>query len=260
MLSNTQIKNLKLLHQKKYRDQKKEIILEGHRLILQSLTIGAIIKKVWATRDYLTSIHSKEIKKILKEKNIIIDKTSAESIQRIGNSQNTQGIIALASYPTFDTVIKIPDFSIFLDNISDPGNMGTLLRTAHWFGIDSVFLSLECVDVFNSKVIRSAMGSHFSFRQLRMISFDEIFSKNNDLTVIAGDLKGVILDEFSIEREKKWIFVLGSEAHGISSSIDPFITHRVTIPRYGNMESLNVVAAESILLYHLTRLLQVEKN
>ena len=170
MLSNSDIKDLKTLQQKKYRDQKKEMILEGHRLIRQSLKLGAEIKKVWATEDYLYSMHGNEIRQLLKEKNIKIEKTSIKSIQGVSNSQNSQGIIAKARYPNYEPLIERPHHSIFLDGISDPGNMGSLLRTAHWFGIKSVFLSSQCVDVFNPKVIRSGMGSHFYFKQINVIS------------------------------------------------------------------------------------------
>ena len=253
MLSNSDIKDLKTLQQKKHRDQTKEMILEGHRLIRQSLKLGAEINKVWATEDYLDSTHGDEIGQLLKEKNIKIEKTALKSIQRVSNSQNSQGIIAKSHCPSYEPLIDIPYHSIFLDDISDPGNMGALLRTAHWFGIESVFLSSQCVDVFNPKVIRSGMGSHFYFKQINVISINEILTKDDNLLVIAGDLKGEAIDEFCFQSESKWMLVLGSEAHGISSSIEPYITHRITIPSHEEMESLNVVAAGSILLHHLTR-------
>ena len=253
MLSNFQIKNLKSLHQKKHRIKREQIVLEGHRLVLQSLILGAKIKKVWVTEDYLYSMQGREVKKLLIEKKIVFEKASMESIQRACNSKNSQGIIALAFCPKYEPQIKTPNYSIFFDNISDPGNLGTLLRTANWFGIESIFLSDDCVDVFNSKVVRSGMGAHFYFKEVHVISLDEIVNNSDDLLVIVGDLSGKSIDEFSMPREKKWILVLGSEAHGISSSIESLITHRITISTHENMESLNVVAAGAILLHHFMR-------
>ena len=119
MLSNFKIKNLKSLHQKKHRIKKGEIVLEGHRLVLQSLILGAKIKKVWVTDDYLYSMPGREVKKLLIKKKIVFEKSSMESIQRACNSKNSQGIIALAFCPKYKPQIKTPNYSIFFDNISD---------------------------------------------------------------------------------------------------------------------------------------------
>ena len=246
-MSNTQIKFLKSLHKNKYRNQHKKIILEGHRLISQALTFGAKMEKIWVTDEYQSSNQFKEVEKY--NENFLFDVISKQSIKKVTESKNNQGIIALTSFPKYKKIVDYPRQSVYLDRISDPGNMGTLLRTASWFGIKDIFLSTDCVDVFNSKVIRAAMGAHFYLNRIIVLPFDNM--KRDDLFVIAGDLKGESLEKFHIPKNKKWILVLGSEAHGISSYIKSFITHSVTIKANCDMESLNVVSAGSILLNHL---------
>ena len=245
MLSISQIKFLKSLHKKKFRKQHGKIILEGHRLILQAVTFGAIMEKVWITDEYESSDQFKEIAKALNDFDII----SQESIKKISGNKNGQGIVSLTSIPQFKPVLKYPYQSIYLDRISDPGNMGALLRTACWFGIKNILLSPECVDIYNSKVIRSGMGAHFYFDAINIMSFDDIDKEN--LSIIGADIQGQNLKEFSFPQNKRWILVLGSEAHGINSSIKPFLTHRVMVEAQCRMESLNVVSAGSIILNHL---------
>ena len=169
---------------------------------------------------------------------------------------NDQGIIALAPIPLYKKYKNPPQQSLYLDGISDPGNMGALLRTAAWFGIQSVFRSPECVDPFNSKVVRSAMGAHFYFSHFEAISDKKIL---NDFTkvgmkVIGSDMKGSSIHTLSLSDIKGWILVLGSEAHGISESARSLISTTVTIPGAKGMESLNVSVAGGILLNALTSL------
>ena len=266
MLSQSQIKRLKSLHQKKYRQQEEEILLEGHRLILQALIAEADIKQAWMTENYAKSTLGKELTQILTEKNILFETVFQKSIVRVCDSQNNQGIIAVMSLPEYKALKDIPRQSLYFDNISDPGNMGTLLRTAVWFGIDSVFLSPDCVDPLNSKVLRSAMGAHFHFQNLITISPDDLFEKytNTDYAILGSDMNGESLQDLQIDIEKRWILILGNEAHGIHNSLQSYITHSISIPGYSRgMDSLNVAVAGGILLYNLTasiRLLQTEKK
>jgi len=265
LLSQAQIKRLKSLHQKKYRQQKEEILLEGHRLIQQALIAEVDIKMVWMTENYAESILGRELKQMLTEKNIVMEMATEKSIQRVCDSQNSQGIIAVMSWPEYKPFQNFPRQSLYFDNIADPGNMGTLLRTAAWFGISSVFLSPGCVDPLNSKVLRSAMGAHFHLSTLMIISPDDLFEKytNAGYAILGSDIGGESLQNLQIDFDKGWILILGSEAHGMCDSLRSYITHRVSIPGYGDMESLNVAVACGILLHNLassTRLLQTDKK
>ena len=265
MLSQSQIKRLKSLHQIKYRKQEGEILLEGYRLILQALMAEVDIKKVWMTEEYSESKLGRELQQMLTKKNVALEMSSDKSIQRVCDSQNSQGVIAVMPLLEYEPLQGIPSGSLYLDDISDPGNMGTLLRTATWFGIDSVYLSPNCVDPFNSKVVRAAMGAHFYLQNLKTISHDELFNQytNANIAILGSDINGESLQNMQIELDKGWILILGNEAHGMSEELRSYITHSISIPGFGGIESLNVAVAGGILLYSLTastRLLQTEKK
>ena len=265
MLSKSQIKRLKSLHQKKYRQQEGELLLEGHRIIQQALIAEADIKQAWMTENYAKSTLGRELTQILTEKNILFETVFQKSIVRICDSQNSQGIIAVMPLPEYEPMQDIPRRSLYFDNIADPGNMGTLLRTVVWFGIDSVFLSIGCVDPLNSKVLRSAMGAHFHLQRLMTISPDELFEKyrNAGYAILGSDIRGESLQKLQIDLDKGWILILSNEAHGMNNSLRSYVTHSISIPGLGSMESLNVAVAGGILLHSLTastRLLQTEKK
>ena len=244
------------MHQKKFRRQENRFLLEGHRLIEQALSANVEIEEIWMTKKSLESSNGKDIIKQIENSNIPWSIAPNNIIKQISDSLNDQGIIALAPIPVYKKYKNPPKQSIYLDGISDPGNMGTLLRTAAWFGIKSVFRSTECVDPFNSKVVRSAMGAHFYFSHFESISDKQIL---NDFTkvgmkVLGSDMEGSSIHTLSLSDIKGWILVLGSEAHGISESARSLITTMVTIPGAKGMESLNVSVAGGILLHALTSL------
>ena len=255
-MSAVRIKQLKSLHQKKFRRIENKFLLEGSRLIEQALSANAEIEEIWMTKKNLDSQIGKKLIKQIEEKNIPWSIAPHKIIRQISDSLNDQGIIALAPIPIYKKYKNPPKQSIYLDGISDPGNMGTLLRTAAWFGIKSVFRSTECVDPFNSKVVRSAMGAHFYFSHFEAISDKQIL---NDFTkvgmkVLGSDMEGSSIHSLSLSDINGWILVLGSEAHGISESVRSLITTMVTIPGTKGMESLNVSVAGGILLHALTSL------
>ena len=117
MLSQSQIKRLKSLHQKKYRQKEEKILLEGHRLIQQAIIAEADIKKVWMTEDYAESISGKELKQMLANKDILIKTASEKSIERVCDSQNSQGVIAVISLPKYEPMQNIPRHALYFDNI-----------------------------------------------------------------------------------------------------------------------------------------------
>ena len=134
--------------------------------------------------------------------------------------------------------------------------MGTILRTAAWFGIKSVFRSPDCVDPFNSKVVRSAMGAHFYFSHFEAIIEENLLAelKKAGTKILGSKMKGQSIHTLDMSDSDGWCLILGSESHGISESAGNFITNTITIPGTKGMESLNVSVAGGILLHALTSL------
>ena len=247
MLSNTQIKLYKSLHTKKFRLKEKKYVIEGHRLIQEAINANAKLLGAWCSKKYIEN--NPKFITVLKNSADKFESTSTKSLSQICDSQNNQGVVAILSLPEHVKFEINHQPILLLDNISDPGNMGTILRTANWFGIKGVVLSHECVDPYNSKVLRSAMGAHFHIKQIVQDDLSQIILqlKKDDYTIIAADMDGTSLDEFNAP--KKWALILGSEAHGLSKAIMPLLDEQVTIPKSGNIESLNVSVATGVALY-----------
>ena len=254
MLSVARIKQLKSLHQKKFRRQENQFLLEGNRLIDQALSADAQIIEVWMTQKNLDSDFGKNILQQFEEKKITFSVAPEKIIRQMSDSLNDQGIIALVPIPEYEKYNDPPKWAIYLDGISDPGNMGTILRTAAWFGIKSIFRSPECVDPFNSKVVRSAMGAHFYFSHFEATSEEKVLGDYTKagMEIFGSDMKGSPIQSLNLETIKGWILILGNEAHGIGELSKSFITSTISIPGIEGLESLNVSIAGGILLHALT--------
>ena len=259
MLSAARIRQLKSLHQKKHRRQENQFLLEGNRLIDQALSADAQLLEVWMTQKNLSSTFGKNILQKFEKKNIPFSLAPEKIIRQISDSINDQGIFALAPIPVYKKYDDPPKRAIYLDGISDPGNMGTILRTAAWFGIKSIFRSPECVDPFNSKVVRSALGAHFYFSHFEATSEEKVLGDYTKagMEIFGSDMKGSPIKSLNLQTAKGWILILGNEAHGLGELAQTFITSTISIPGIEGMESLNVSVAGGILLHTLTSQLSV---
>jgi len=252
MISKSKIKYLCSLKQKKFRIQNKSTILEGLRLIEQAIDFNANIKSIWILKDRLKE--NQEFISKAKLKNISLYEINEQELKLISDTKNSQGYIAEVSIDKYldNTSINFMNNNIvILDNISDPGNIGTILRTCTWYGIKSIILTSHSSDPFNLKCIRSGMGAHFYFDHLIILDNKEL--KNNlkdyNFEVLCADLDGKDIN--SIDISKKWALILGSEAHGISKEFKQF--DKITIKKHGNIESLNVSVATGIILNTLIK-------
>ena len=264
MLPKEKIKYLSSLKIKKYRNNANKFIIEGTRLVeeaIESIMHFAninnsknpsdyLIEEILITPDYENDRSNKQIIKNIKKNNLILDIISNDEMKKIASSKTCQGIIALINFKYSKN--KIYDSPIlFLDDISNPGNLGTILRSADWFGIKTVYLSNNSVDPYNPKVIQSSMGAIFYIQSIIQtnITNELIKYKKNGYTVIGSSLNGVSINNIKIDN--KWILLLGNEARGITNKLEKYIDHNITINKFGNIESLNVAMAGSIILSKL---------
>tara|TARA_Y100001970_G_C13838890_1_gene653477 strand:- start:176 stop:736 length:561 start_codon:yes stop_codon:yes gene_type:complete len=173
-----------------------------------------------------------------------------DDIKKLSESKNNQGIIAVVNIEAPCQVEYINKNQLIIDSISDPGNLGNIMRSADWFNLKDIYLSENSVDPYNSKVIRSAMGAHFYLNIFEINIIHHIKKlKEKKFKIIGANIKGKGLYDWTIP--SKWALVLGNEAHGISNEVNNLIDYNISIPQKGNVESLNVSTAGGIILSHI---------
>ncbi|MBC8344754.1 MAG: RNA methyltransferase [Candidatus Marinimicrobia bacterium] len=236
------MKRIRSLSQKKIREVHELFIVEGLRSVSEALNAKAPIKSILWTKEF-SQKNAHFIKTISTDQNEAISTTE---MKHISPASTPPGLLAVCKIPTFKTPKMNRNF-IFLDHVSDPGNMGTILRTALWFGIQNIALSEGCIDPFNPKVVRGAMGAHFHLSWIGTMHINDF----KDYTILGADHQGDSIQSVKII-SNKWVLVMGSEAHGINENLKPSMNQLVAIPKIGSGDSLNVGVAMGILLHHLT--------
>ena len=251
MISKTDIKQLSRLSTKKGRNEYGLYLIEGLRIIRSALRVQTKINRMFVTARFEESVDyqliSNRFNQILKPE-IIDEKTMKQITQTVTPS----GVLAVCSLPK---VTELPSTIVsnwlYLDKIADPGNLGTLLRSAAWFGTTQVALSPHCADLFSPKVMRGGMGAHFSLQMVTNCDLHQF--KSSDHLIIGADHKGMSIVDFN-HNAKDWVLVIGSEAHGISKENSNHIKYSLSIPTNGSGDSLNAAVAGSIMLYCLNNL------
>lgn len=240
-LSKNEIKLVKSLQIKKYRDLNRLFVVEGVKLVGELLEQGHFkIDGIFYTADFEgkipNSIHSFEI-------------TETE-LGRISGLKSPNKVLAVVKYPS-ERVIDFDEENLvlLLDNINDPGNLGTIIRTADWFGVKQIIASKATVDLFNPKVIQSSMGAvyriHFHRTDLDPI-LDNLYE--NGFQIMGAALGGENL--YRSKFKVKTALIMGNESHGISKQLKQKTEKMVLIPQFGKAESLNVAMATGIILSH----------
>lgn len=247
MISKNDLKFYSSLLIKKYRMQEEKFIVEGLKIVEEGLNSNYNNEAVFVTPAFADSFP--EVISVIKKKaNTIIELRSLD-FQKISDTKSPQGIAAVfdKKYPKRNLDDLKDDLLVLIDNVSDPGNLGTILRTCDWFGIYNVLLSTESVEYLNPKVIRASMGSVFHLN-----IYDEVFE--NDITglkssgykIISSDIKGK--NVFNFKSESKSILVFSNESIGPSERIKELSDSTVSIPGRGRAESLNVSTAAAIII------------
>lgn len=241
MVTKNQIKRIKSLHQKKYRKEHQLFIAEGVKVIQELLQSSFVLEHLYVTDALDFGVSADRVTQV-----------SAEDLKKMSALTTTPNCLAvfhcLAHQP-----VDFSDWVVALDDIRDPGNLGTIIRLCDWFGIRHLVCSTETVDVYNPKVIQATMGSvsrvNIEYTDLR-----------NLLQRVEVPIYGTFLGGENIYEMKKiqpGVIVMGNEANGISSEIEQLVSRKITIPRFGDLqqtESLNVAMATSIVLSEFRRI------
>ena len=262
MLSKSRITLLRSLRQKKYRAELGLFVAEGEKLVPELLESAFEVQTVYATQEWL-----KENAKILKRAAELIS-VSEDELSRISSLVTPQKVLAIASIPKYalDEKYVLKNYSLFLDGIRDPGNLGTIIRIADWFGIKNIICSTDSAEVWNPKVFQASMGSLLrvhvhEFDQEDFFTRLKKVSENEKIEFPA--IYGTYLEGTSVYKTKfasAGIIVIGNEASGIREKTEKFISQKITIPSYNltnesgkGPESLNAAIATAIVCAEVRR-------
>lgn len=238
MISKEQIKFIRSLHKKKFRDVSQQFIIEGPKMIAEVIQ--------YAPESLIQIFGTEAVADKLPE-HVLFEEIDNRALGQISTLKHPQKQVAICSY--LPNVTTRPEFYIALDTIQDPGNLGTILRLASWFGVQHIIASKETVDCYNPKVVQASMGAIFNVN-IEYVDLKEAF-ESTDLPIYGSLLEGENIYEKDIS--KRGILVMGNEGNGINDDLIPFITDPVTIPKFGKGESLNVAMATSIFLSEFSR-------
>lgn len=253
MISKAGIRLLTSLQIKKFRDEHKLFVIEGDKLVKEFLIARVPIKMLLAKPEFLSGL-PKEITRFVEK----TESVSFDELKQVSSLKTPHNALAVVQMPTlqldFTKVLK--SFCIALDFIQDPGNLGTIIRAAGWFGIRNIICSPDCVDVYNPKVIQASMGA--------LLHVNVYYHDLKNLLVLAGNTQvpvfGTVLNGKSIythELSRNGIILLGNESKGISNDLIPYITEKISIPKFSQasegIDSLNVGMAASIVLSEFIR-------
>lgn len=258
LLTESERKHIRALHKKSYRDESGEFIVEGEKLVRELLRstypIHQAVVRIGEEERYGTLIDE------LEKEGVAVHATYERYFNPLSTAQTPQGIIAIAGYPNSELCMQwksasLADkksidtsFCVLMDTINDPGNLGTMIRTAHWFGCTCIVIGENSADTYNPKVIRATMGSLF-FCPIVEAELPEFMQENTEVNFYGASVHADSTLE-SIRLSDKVGVVIGSESHGISYQVASMLTSEYTIKGYGSAESLNASVAGGISLYY----------
>jgi len=243
MISKNQIKQIQALHQKKFRQENGLFLAEGIKTVKEIISAKpSLIHELFATGDFII-----ENTKTLEAKKIKFSEVSERELSQLSAQATPNKVLAVCNY--FDNK-RVPfdfknNFSLYLDDIRDPGNFGTIIRLADWYGISTVFCSETSCELYNPKVIQSTMGAFLRVK-LVYISLKELIEQNQIKNIYGAVLEG---KNIYTEKLEKGIIIIGNEANGITAENLKLVTHPLTIPSHSNngTESLNAAMATGII-------------
>ena len=249
MVTRKTIKLVKSLYQKKYRYQHRLFVVEGAKSVLELLSSSFIVKTILGTEVFLGQHKSLLAQRLTNDQRFEIDEATLSSLSHFKSNNSA---LALAEIPSVSPIPPTTGaYTLVLDNISDPGNLGTIIRTADWYGIRQIVCSSETTDVYSPKVVSASMGSF-----LRVpVTYTDLKSYLSSATV---PVYGAALDRgINLHRHpfdgKEGVILLGNESSGIRPELDTYVSQYVHIPRYGGAESLNVGIATAVICDNLIR-------
>jgi RNA methyltransferase, TrmH family len=253
MISRSLLKYYSSLLQKKYREKEKLFLAEGKKIVEEGLNSKYECKAVLLTEAFQNN--NQKFVSFAEKKNVKIEILSSQDFKKISDTETPQEVAAVFSYMQGNFNPEEPAEEsqiIYLENIADPGNLGTIFRTALWFGFHTILLSRGSVEAVNPKVLRSSMGAIFRLNIYEDISTEHIsILRKNGFKIICADTSGKEIYNYKINR--KSLIAFCNEAAGPSRELLDITDEKITIHKFGEIESLNVASAAAVILNEVKR-------
>ncbi len=241
MISKANIQLVKGLQDKKLRQKYGQFIVEGEKSIAELLKSPYKVTKLFAVSEWLNN------NPLDLNPSQVFEVTDQE-LKQLSSHNAPQKVLALVQIPNWTISSINGQWVIGLDAIQDPGNLGTIIRIADWYGIDTIICSIGCTDVFAPKCINSTMGS---FLRVKVVYGDILaYAKQLDLPIVVADFNGINIHKGPLPQ--KGLLVIGNEGHGVNENLLNQAQYELTIPKFGQAESLNAAVSTAILLDRLT--------
>ncbi len=245
MITKNQIKYINSLQQKKFRSEHQSFIVEGAKSVLELLKSDFELELLFVTQEFFNNYEE-----ILQKLPIQVELVNQQELEKVGSYSSNNAALAVAkTKENEELLVGENEYALILDDIRDPGNLGTIIRVGDWYGIHKIICSHSTVDFYNPKVIAATMGS-FTRTKLYYTDLEEFINKQST------PIYGTLLNGNNIHQTKfakSGYIVIGNEANGISDGIEKLVTDKITIPSFGGAESLNAGIATAVVLDNLRR-------
>ena len=247
-MTHEELKYYSSLLRKKYRSSEKKFLVEGKKSVQEGIESNFSCEKIFVSQKFFDNTRSR---KLFKRADVEVLKKS--ELLRITDTMTPQGITAVFRIPENNKIEEIKSKTIvYAENIADPGNLGTIIRICDWFGIETLLVSDNTVDVYNPKVIRSSMGSIFHINIIENVESKTLeILKKKGYKLLCADLQGENLYDLDISNKK--IIAFSNESVGPTEELLKRSDYKITIPKFGKAESLNVASASAIILSEIAK-------
>jgi RNA methyltransferase, TrmH family len=254
-ISKAELKYIRSLSQKKVRQAERKFVLEGWRALKEVLNSPSKVEVVAVLSRFLEDPDYEGILSKLRERNVPVKELAETELNQVADTIHAQGVLAVVQQKTHEISeehLRKATLIVAADGVSDPGNLGSIVRSSDWFAADMVLLGQGCVELYNDKVVRSTVGSILHVPVVEGVDLPSALPpiKERGFSVVAysGEGKQSYIEHRPAERQ---VVVFGNEAHGVSREVRSIADSVVRIPKYGKAESLNVGVACGIVLAHL---------
>ncbi|MEY5044849.1 MAG: hypothetical protein RL713_74 [Bacteroidota bacterium] len=246
MITKSDVKYIQSLAHKKFREEEGVFVIEGTKMVGELIQeFPDKIVHLYATQQWVDEVVRE---KILDSKISVIDEMTLGKISQLKSPNQVVAVVKIPTHQSKDN--STSKLTLVLDQIQDPGNLGTIIRTCDWFGVQNIVCSLDTVDAYNPKTVQSAKGSllRMNIQYADLITY---LSSKKGVAIYAAALNGNSI--YEIEVKEPSIIIVGNEASGISKEVMVLANQTITIPKIGKAESLNAGIATAIILSHFTK-------